>query len=392
MRKPPAYPENKLTNHASPPGEPTMSTPAPPRRRRAYGCLFLVSLLLNVVLAYALWPSTAEDSEDVTEAHLYGPRRAADKVAVVRADGPLVEGLDRHILRQVRTAARDPHVKAVVLRIDSPGGTIGASEDIHRELTRLRAGQHPRYPDVKAKPLVASMGSIAASGGYYIAMPAEKVFAEKTTLTGSIGVFASLPNVSELAHQNGVRMELIKAGGIKGSGSPFHELTPAERQPWQDMVDQAYDQFLDVVATGRPMLTKERLRGEAVIRKEAFVYDDKGNPKTDDAGRPLKVPVERFRADGGTYTAAEAKQFQLIDDVGLLEDAVAAAAQSAGLTDYRVVTYERPPSLLGTLLGVRANSAATPDLPQLATGLTPRVWYLAPQCEAAGILAAAAPR
>ena len=104
------------------------------------------------------------------------------------------------------------------------------------------------------------------------------------------------------------------------------------------------------------------------------------------------MPVERFRADGGTYTAAEAKQFQLIDDIGLLEDAVAAAAQSAGLSEYRVVTYDPPPSLLGTLLGVRVNSAGTPELPQLANGLTPRVWYLAPQCELAGILAAAAPR
>src|SRR5207248_685265 len=92
-------------------------------------------------------------------------------------------------------------------------------------------------------------------------MPAEKVFAEKTTLTGSIGVFASLPNVSELANKNGVRMELIKAGPIKGSGSPFHELTPAERQPWQDMVDQAYDQFLDVVARGRPVGRAGRVPG-----------------------------------------------------------------------------------------------------------------------------------
>ena len=368
-----------------------MSTPAPPRRR-PYGCFLLVSLLLNVVLAYALWPSTAEDNETVPESHLYGPRRAADKVAVVRADGPLVEGLDRHILRQIRTAARDPQVKAVVVRIDSSGGTIGSSEDIHRELTRLRAGQHPRYPDVTPKPLVASMGAIAASGGYYIAMPAEKVFAEKTTLTGSIGVFASLPNVSELAKDNGVRMELIKAGQIKGSGSPFHELTPAERQPWQDMVDQAYDQFLGVVAAGRSMLTKERLKSEPVIRKTAFVYNEKGNVKTDNTGQPITVPVERFRADGGTFTAAEAKQFQLIDDIGLLEDAVAAAAQSAGVEEYRVVTYEDPPGLLGMLLGVRAKSAGAPDVAQLANGLTPRVWYLAPQCEVAGILAAAAPR
>src|SRR6476661_9251245 len=114
-----------------------MTTPATPRRR-PYGCFLLVSLLLNLALAYALWPSSPDDEPRVTETHLYGPKRAADKVAVVQADGPLVEGLDRHILRQVQAAARDPHVKAVVLRIDSPGGTIGASEDIHRELTRLR--------------------------------------------------------------------------------------------------------------------------------------------------------------------------------------------------------------------------------------------------------------
>lgn len=363
-----------------------------PRRRRPYGCLLVVSLLLNLILIYALWPTTAEDEPEVTETHLYGPRRAADKVAVVRADGPLVEGLDRHILRQIQTAGRDKHVKAVVLRIDSPGGTVGASEDIHRELTRLRAGQHPRYPDAKAKPLVASMGAIAASGGYYIAMPAEKVFAERNTLTGSIGVFASLPNVSEFAKDHGIRMELIKAGGIKGSGSPFHELTAAERQPWQDMVDQAYDQFLDVVVKGRPGLTKDQLKSEAVIKKDAFLYDDKGNVKKDNAGQPLKTPVERFRADGGTFTAAEAQQFKLVDEIGVLEDAVAAAAKSAGLGDYRVIAYERPASLLNLFMESRANSAGEPDLTQLAAGLTPRVWYLAPQCEFTGMLAASASR
>lgn len=367
-----------------------MSSSSPPRRRR-YGCLLFLSVLLNAVLIWALWPKVEDDVPKVEETYLYGPRRATDKVAVVRADGPLVEGLDRHILRQIQTAARDPQVKAVV-RIDSPGGTVGASEDIHRELARLRAGQHPRFPNATAKPLVASMGAIAASGGYYIAMPAEKVFAEKNTLTGSIGVFAALPNVSELANKNGVRLELIKAGGIKGSGSPFHQMTPAERQPWQDMVDQAYDQFLDVVVRGRPGLTKDALKADPVIRKDALEYDDKGNPKKDNAGQPIKVPVERFRADGGTFTAAEAMQFKLIDEMGVLEDAVAAAAKSAGLGEYRVVGYERSPSLVDVLFGARAGPAGGPEWPQLANGLSPRVWYLAPQCELAGILAASSPR
>ena len=332
--------------------------PDPTARRRRYGCLLLVSVLLNLVLGLALWPWSSDDEPQVTETHLYGPKRAADKVAVVRADGPLVEGLDRHILRQIHAAARDPHVKAVVLRIDSPGGTIGASEDIHRELTRLRSGQHPRFPEAKAKPLVASMGSIAASGGYYIAMPAEKVFAEKTTLTGSIGVFAALPNVSELANNNGVRMELIKAGGIKGSGSPFHELTPAERQPWQDMVDQAYDQFLDVVVRGRPGLTKELLKSDPVIRKDAFVYDDKGNVKKDNAGKPLTgagraVPGRRGHVHGRRGQAVQAdRRRRAPGGRGRRRPPSRPGWGSTGWS-----AYERPPCLLNSLLGVRAKSS-----------------------------------
>jgi len=336
------------------------------------------------------WPQSSTEDKGPREKHLYGPQTVSDKVAVVRADGPLVEGLDTHILKQIEKAGRDSHVKAIVLRIDSPGGSIGSSEEIHRELTRVRTGQHPRFPDVKAKPVVASMGSIAASGGYYIAMPAEKILAEKSTITGSIGVYAALPNVSKLANDHGVKLELIKAGSIKGSGSPLHELTPEERQPWQDMVDQAYDQFLDVVSKGRPQLSKDKLRSEVVIRKQANAYDDKGNVKKGGDGKPVQVPVERVRADGGSFTAAEAKQFGLIDDFGLLEDAVTAAATSAGLSNYRVVTYERDPTLMAFLFG--RTPASGPDLEQLANGLTPRLWYMSPQSELSGILAASAPR
>ena len=232
------------------------------------------------------------------------------------------------------------------------------------------------------------MGAIAASGGYYIAMPAEKVLAEKTTLTGSIGVYAALPNVSELANKNGVRLELVKAGGIKGSGSPLHELTPQERQPWQDMVDESYDHFLEVVAKGRPKLTKDRLKNEVVIRKQANVYDDKGNAVKDEAGKPKQVPFERVRADGGTYTATEAKQFGLIDDLGLLEDAVAAAASPASASTEWLRTSVRR-RLLTALFGTRA---AQGDLHQAGGWIDSRLWYMTPQCELSGIVAASAPR
>ena len=363
--------------------------PPLPRRRSVWGCALVVllggSLLLNFVFCGVSWYATTSDDEDrgSIERPLYGPKSARDKVAVIRAEGALIEGLDRHILKQIETAARDDAVKAVVLRIDSPGGTIGASDDIHRDLVRLRDGNHPRYRDVKAKKIVASMGSIAASGGYYIAMPAEKIFVERNTLTGSIGVYASLPNVAKLANDHGVRMELIKAGGIKASGSPFHEMTPAERQPWQDMVDQAYEQFLDVVAAGRPALTKEQFRSEVVNRKQVLPRDDKGNVVAGAKG----IEVVRYRADGGTFTAVEAKKYGLVDEFGQLEDAVAAVASSAGLGNYRVVTYERPPSLLMTLLGVKAPSSG-PDLAQLSAALMPRIWYMVPQAELTGMLSA----
>lgn len=369
--------------------------PDVPRRSRRWGCAILsivaVSLLLNMVLCgIVFWPNSADEQRSIREHTLYGAKQARDKVAVIKAEGPLVEGLDSYILKQIEQAGRDDKVKVVVLRVDSPGGTIGSSETIHRELLRLRTGQHPRFPDFKAKKIVTSMGSIAASGGYYIAMPSEKVFAEKGCLTGSIGVYASLPNVAELAHQHGVKMELIKAGGIKGSGSPFHDLTPQERQPWQDMVDQAYEQFLEIVVAGRPKLTKEQLRNEIISRKQAVLRDDKGNPLLDAKDKPKTVEVTRYRADGGSFTASEALQHGLIDEIGLLEDAVTAAASLAGLSEYRVITYDRPPSLLTTLLGVNVPDGGGIDMGKLANSLTPRLWYMTPQSELGGIIAIAA--
>ena len=361
----------------------------PVRRSRRIGCLFtlflLGSVVLNIVMCgVVMWPFSSSDDEDSAppERHLYGKKREKNKVAVIRAEGPLVEGLDGFILRQIEAAGKDDDVKAVVLKIDSPGGTIGSSEDIHRELTRLVAGVHPRHPEYKPKKLIAAMGSIAASGGYYIAMPAEKVFVEKGTITGSIGVYASFPNVAEFGDKYGLKMELVKAGGIKGSGSPFHEMTPAERQPWQDMVDQAYTQFLDVVAKGRPGLTPDMLRNEVVSRKTVPKRDDKGNPVD---GPP--VEVTRIRADGGTYTAAEALRLKLVDAEGQLEDAVTAAAASAGVSEYKVVTYDRPPSLLKELLGLSAINPGF-DVKSLSNGLSPRMWHMTPGGEMGGLIAA----
>jgi protease-4 len=241
------------------------------------------------------------------------------------------------------------------------------------------------------KPLVVSMGNLAASGGYYIAMAAaqdpkkpedKKIFAERTTLTGSIGVYASFPNVSELTHKYGIKMELIRAGDIKGSGSPFHEMSPQERQPWQDMVEHAYGQFLAVVVEGRPGL-KGKMTQNLFPPREIPVRDDKGDV-IKDGDKTKMAQYTRKRADGGVFTADEAKQYGLIDEVGYLDDAIREAARQADLTDYRGIVYEKPVSLLSVLTGGLDSETRLPsgfDLHKVANRLGPRAWYLLPQAE-----------
>jgi protease IV len=364
--------------------------PAEPRHRsrRFWKILVYFSLLLNILFCLWFRAFITNEEEDLPERRLYGDKKADDKIAVIRIEGVLMEGMTRYYLKQIQQAAKDEHVKAIVVRIDSPGGTVSASEEIHRLLLQLRDGKVRAYPDSKPKKIIVSMGAIAASGGYYIAMPAERIFAERVCITGSIGVYASLPNVAEFVGRHGVKFELIKAGDIKAGGSPFHELTPQERQPWQDMVDSAYDHFLEVVEAGRPNLNKAALRDEIVFRDRIAIRDGKGNVVLDWFGDPTKVDYVRRRADGGSFTAAEALKFGLIDEIGGMDAAVDAAAKSAGLKRFQVVAYDRPPSLLMDWLGVKTNINVGLDPGRIANAATPRVWYLAPQADLAGILSA----
>lgn len=361
-------------------------------RRGVFGCLFPLvllvlfgSLVVNIVLGLYVasdLPGTLDGDDRMEEKFLLGDREAGDKVAVVRVEGVITEASIKYPINQLRRAARDRHVKAVVLRVDSPGGTVTASEELYQCVINLRDDTERRFPGTGPKPVRVSMGGLAASGGYYVAMAGHPVAAEPTTITGSIGVFAMLPNVAELAHNNGVRVELVKAGPIKASGSFFHTLGPEERQTWQDTVDAAYDLFLDRIAAGR-RTAKEKLRDEVAIRGEAVVRDDKGTPKREN-GKEVKVPYTRTRADGGTFTAAQAKQLNLIDSVEDLPAVVRAAASGAGLTSFRAVTYERPAGLFELLMTDQARlSADGQALRALGAALTPRLWYLTPSAEGA---------
>ncbi len=373
----------------SPPPPPASGQPLPDGRRpqaRKTGCLLpltlitlFVSVLANLLLCFLLIrdvTSPTDDESSLQERFLLGDRDASDKVAVIRIEGLISEYNMAFPIHQMEKAARDRHVKVVVLRVDSPGGTVTASEELYQCLINLRDDTGRRFKGTGPKPLSVSMGGLAASGGYYVAMAGKPISAERTTITGSIGVFAALPNVSKLAHDHGVRVELVKAGDVKGSGSFFHDMTPQERQTWQDTVDNAYDTFLGVVASGRP-LTKEQLRTDVVIDTMIPVRDEKGNPETRPDGKPLIARYTRTRADGGTFTADQALRFKLIDTVEDLPATIRTAA--AGLGKYKAVTYDRSPGILDLLVGGRAS--AHPDIPDLRTltsQLTPRLWYLGP--------------
>jgi protease IV len=353
----------------------------------SFWMVFWISIAFNALIFFLAY--TLSDTEtSLRQHHHSGQKGAHDHIALIRIDGILLEGLTAYAQKQIDDAAKDDRVKAVVVRINSPGGTITASDDLHKRLHDLRFGSPQKK--TPAKPMVVSMGSIAASGGYYIAMPAQQIVAERTTITGSIGVYASFLNVADLADQHGVRMETIKAGAVKDSGSMFHHMTPQERKIWQDMVNHAYQQFVGVVEEGRPNL-KGKLTQEIVIKEEIPAADDKGHSLLDGNGQPKKVPFTRIRADGGIFTAYQAKQYGLIDEIGYLDEAIKEAQKLAGLGEsYEVIAYDRPHSFASLFLGDEVRQSPNGlDFQKLGQAASPRLWFLAPQSDLAGLLAAA---
>jgi protease-4 len=367
--------------------------PMPPSRRSPFlGCAFALSFALNllggvVILLGCLGVSLLRKGETLSLPEQYhsGNNKASDKVAIITLDGVILEGLLGYARKQIEQAASDDHVKAVVVRINSPGGSITASDDLHRRLLELRDGNSKK--DRSKRPLIVSMGSMAASGGYYIAMPGETLFAEPTSVTGSIGVYTSFPNAKELADKYGFKMNTIKQGQIKDSGSPFGEMTPHERQVWQDMVDDAYQRFLHVVEKGRPMLADGKLLKPLTIAPV--------NPKPDflKKGEKPPEPYTRYLADGGVWTADNALKYKLIDQIGTLDAAVQFAHDAAGLGEhYKAIKYERP-STIADLLGLGAQSSVGTngsilDPARLEAGFAPRMWYLSPGTEVSGLFAA----
>lgn len=228
----------------------------------------------------------------------------SDKIAVVYAEGSIVDGKgdmgsvgSERYTKIIHKIRKDDNIKAVVLRINSPGGSAMASENIWRELTLLRETD---------KPVIASMGDYAASGGYYIACMADSIFAEPTTLTGSIGVFNIIPSAQKmLADKAGIRFDTVKTGRYATGISPFFDLSEDEKQIIQRRTDQTYDVFLRRVAEGRKM---------------------------------DKAKVHEI-AQGRVWTGTTADKIGLVDEIGGLKNAIETAARMAGITEYRISEY-----------------------------------------------------
>lgn len=207
------------------------------------------------------------------------------KLALVRIEGPIMDSKD--LVEEIREYTKDNSVKAIVLRIDSPGGAVAPSQEIYAEVKKAAA----------KKKVVVSMGSIAASGGYYIAATATRIFANPGTLTGSIGVIMEIPNVEELMKKIGVKSEVIKSGKNKDMGSAFRPMQPEGRKILQDVLDNVHAQFIKAVAEGRK----------------------------------LKIEDVRELADGRIFSGEQAQALGLVDELGTLDDATRAAAKMAGL-------------------------------------------------------------
>ena len=217
------------------------------------------------------------------------------KVGVVEITGVISNSKD--IIREINYFVEDGGVKAIVLRIDSPGGGVGASQEIYREVVKARA----------VKPVVASFGGVAASGGYYVACGAEKIVANPGTITGSIGVVMQFANLEELLKKIGYKGYVIKSGEHKDVGSPFREMTSEEKELLQEVIANVHQQFIKAVAEGR------------------------------------KLPIEKVAAiaDGRIFAGEQAMAVGLVDEMGNLEDTIQIAARLGGIKGKPAVIYTR---------------------------------------------------
>ncbi len=220
-----------------------------------------------------------------------------DKIAIVEVKGVIAQSTQ--VIEDLQQYLMDDGVKAIILRVDSPGGGVGPSQEIYREIMRIRSSSK--------KKVVTSMGSVAASGGYYIACASDRIVANPGTITGSIGVIMQFSNLEDLLKKIGVKGVVIKSGEHKDIGSPFREMTPEEKKLMQEVLDNVHQQFIQAVADGRKL----------------------------DKSKVAEI------ADGRIMTGEQAKNLGLVDQLGNLQDTIDITAKLVGIEGKPNVLYPK---------------------------------------------------
>lgn len=282
--------------------------------KRLMAALGILGLVVVVVIAFLVAPRGTSPGGSL--------RGRGEGIAVINVNG-VISGDDYaaggasapSIMEQLSRAKTDPAVKAVLLRINSPGGSASASQEIGDEVRRVREA---------GKKVVVSMGDTAASGGYWIACNADYIVANPATLTGSIGVIMQFQNLEELYRKIGIKTENITSGPHKDMGSAARPLSPAERDILKGMVNDIYQQFVQVVAKGRKM----------------------------------SVDKVQSLADGRVFTGRQAKELGLVDALGNFYEAIKRTSQLAGITGEPQLIYYRRPSPLGWLYSLVGGTAS----------------------------------
>jgi len=308
-RPAPLAPPPPVAEAAPAPVQPVVVMQKAPRGRSIFwglvsGCLIVFVLLTVGSVLMAVWNSNKHD----------GLLTAGAKIAIIPVEGEIVDS--KEIIEWLHDYGENDSVKAMVVRINSPGGAVVPSQEIFEEIRKLRAES--------GKPIVASMDSIAASGGYYVAVACDTIVANPGTITGSIGVIAQWFNVEDLLRWAKLRPQTITSGPMKDAGSPYRELTEMEKEYFEQIVQQLHGQFVGAVAEGRKgKLTLDEVKG---------------------------------LADGRVFTGQEAKRLKLVDELGNLQDAVATAAKLAGMKGKPRTVYPHKdrPGLLEILGGMKS--------------------------------------
>ena len=290
---------------------------------RGQVALTAIGVIIGIVVLFigTVWVLMAMLSDD-------GLSTGGPRVAVVEIEGIIVDG--GAAVRELREHGENPSVKAVILRINSPGGVVAPTQEIFAAVERVRKS---------GKPVIASFGAVAASGGYYVAAAADRIYANPGTLTGSIGVVMQMANIEGLLKKVGVDYVVVKAGSYKDIGNFARTMSPEERRILQALLDDVYSQFVNAVAEGR-----------GLDRKQVLAF-----------------------ADGRIYSGQQAQALKMVDELGGFEDAVEAAGKLANITGRPKLLYPRKrfsvKDLLESRLGLPATTAFLPPLSGIRTPL-----------------------